>query len=292
MPTTVLAVDDSVTMRKVLEITFGSDDFNTVLAADTQQAMQLLASARPAIAVIDHALGEASGYDLCRQIKSAAPQTRVIILSSKQHPFDRARGSSSGADDFMDKPFDTEKMLEKVRQVMAQAPKAAAGAPPPKPAAAVHAPAPVPASATSQRPRPQTLAYGTPGPGQSLSAQPPAPVAARPAAAPAPQTPPAAPAAQRPAPAVAKPVAAPAPARPAPAAPAAPTPAPIATAAAAATSGNGQLAGKLQSLGLTPDQVQAVLALSREVVEQVVWEVVPVLAETIIKEEIRRLTTD
>jgi hypothetical protein len=55
--------------------------------------------------------------------------------------------------------------------------------------------------------------------------------------------------------------------------------------------GNG-LAGKLEGLGLTPEQVQAVLALSREVVEQAVWEVVPILAETLIKEEIRRLTTD
>jgi hypothetical protein len=53
---------------------------------------------------------------------------------------------------------------------------------------------------------------------------------------------------------------------------------------------NGQLTGKLEQLGLTAAQVDAVLALSREVVERVVWEVVPVLAETIIKEEIARLT--
>jgi hypothetical protein len=52
------------------------------------------------------------------------------------------------------------------------------------------------------------------------------------------------------------------------------------------------LAGKLQGLGLTEAQVQGVLALSREVIEQVVWEVVPVLAETMIQEEIRRLTSD
>jgi hypothetical protein len=55
---------------------------------------------------------------------------------------------------------------------------------------------------------------------------------------------------------------------------------------------NGQLAGKLGDLGLNPAQVEAVLALSREVVERVVWEVVPQLAEAIIKEEITRLTRD
>src|SRR5262249_13300669 len=63
-----------------------------------------------------------------------------------------------------------------------------------------------------------------------------------------------------------------------------------ATAAAAAAHQNGQMAGKLEQIGLTPAQIDAVLALSRDVVERVVWEVVPVLAETLIKEEIARLT--
>ncbi|HEY6461823.1 MAG TPA: hypothetical protein VIY73_16775, partial [Polyangiaceae bacterium] len=67
------------------------------------------------------------------------------------------------------------------------------------------------------------------------------------------------------------------------------------SAASVSTAGaavNGHLAGKLGDLGLNPAQVEAVLALSREVVERVVWEVVPQLAETMIKEEIARLTKD
>jgi hypothetical protein len=63
-------------------------------------------------------------------------------------------------------------------------------------------------------------------------------------------------------------------------------------AAPVAAAANGALAGKLAGLGLTPAQVEGVLALSREVVEQVVWEVVPTLAETLIKEEIARLTRE
>ena len=58
---------------------------------------------------------------------------------------------------------------------------------------------------------------------------------------------------------------------------------------AVAAAVNGQLAGKLGELGLSPQQADAVLALSREVVERIVWEVVPQLAETMIKEEIQRL---
>ncbi len=52
------------------------------------------------------------------------------------------------------------------------------------------------------------------------------------------------------------------------------------------------MAKKLAGMGLTREQIDGVLALSRDVLERVVWEVVPVLAETMIKEEIRRLTAD
>src|SRR5690606_36997543 len=60
---------------------------------------------------------------------------------------------------------------------------------------------------------------------------------------------------------------------------------------AAVARANGGMADKLEGLGLTSEQIQGVLSLSREVVEQVVWEVVPTLAETLIKEEIARLTS-
>jgi len=85
-----------------------------------------------------------------------------------------------------------------------------------------------------------------------------------------------------------------APSAPPPAAPrpAATAPAPAAAAPAVSSAVNGHLSGKLGELGLTPQQTEAVLALSRDVVERVVWEVVPQLAEALIKEEIARLTKD
>ena len=81
--------------------------------------------------------------------------------------------------------------------------------------------------------------------------------------------------------------------KPVPAPAAAPTLGAAQPAVAAAMSGNGvDFAQKLGSLGLTPQQVEGVLSLSREVVERVVWEVVPTLAETLIREEIQRLTKE
>jgi len=294
---TLLAVDDSVTMRKVLEITFAEENYKTSVASNGHEAMNLLRSEKPAIALVDHTLPDGSGYDLAQQIKQAMPSIAVVVLSSKQNPYDKARGQASGVDDFMDKPFDTQKLIDKVTQVLSQ-PRAAAAAPaaaapPPQAAPApVQAPAPLQAATAARQARTQTLAYGTsaPPPAAAPSAAvggPPSRGATQPGTSPA--TP--KPATAAPAPAPARPVHAPAPeARPAPA-PTRPMEAVAAVATAAISAGNGQLTGKLEGLGLTPAQVDGVLSLSRDVVERVVWEVVPVLAEALIKEEIRRLTS-
>jgi CheY-like chemotaxis protein len=257
LTTTLLAVDDSKTLRKVLEITFAGEDYTVVLAQNAQQALEKIRSERPAIALVDANLGSDSGYDLCQQIKREAPGVGVLILSSKQQPYDKARGASVGADEFMDKPFDTQQLIDKtgalVRRMAEQpaaAPRAAAPAPAPAPSPRapaiqprphVSAPAlPVPAVMAPQaRPHVQTLVGGQAAPAAS-----------------------------------------------APRAPA------VATAVAAAASGNGQLTERLAGLGLTKDQIDGVLALSHEIVEKIVWEVVPDLAETLIREEIRRLTSD
>jgi CheY-like chemotaxis protein len=270
--TTLLAVDDSLTMRKVLEITFAGESFKTVIAANGEEAMSLARSERPAVALIDHTLPDMAGYDLCRELKAASPGMAVLILSSKQSPYDKARGTAMGVDDFMDKPFDTQKLLDKVNQVLSQ-PRAVAAAAPAARAPAPVAAAPMPTAAA--KPRSQTLSYGTPAP--APAAPPPAPAQSATT-----RTLPGAAVVANPQAAAAAPRMA---AQPAQAKPAG-------AVAAAVSASNGQLTDKLQALGLSAAQVEGVLALSREVVEKVVWEVVPVLAETIIKEEIRRLTAE
>jgi CheY-like chemotaxis protein len=268
--TTLLAVDDSKTMRKVIEITFAGEGFKTVVAADAADAVAKAQSEHPQVALIDAALEGTNGYDLCRQIKGASPSTVVVLLSNKAQPYDKARGAAAGADDFVDKPFDTQQMIDKITALAkrgAQAPAAAAPAPAPAPVAVVQPLAAKPA-VEPQRQRVQTLAYGsTPVPPQ-VAASAVAPAKPLGGSSPFGSRAPTVPGTQAyspPAPAVAAP----------------------------AATGNGahaEFASKLGGLGLTPAQIEGVLSLSREVVEKVVWEVVPTLAEAMIKEEIARLT--
>jgi DNA-binding response OmpR family regulator len=246
---TLLAIDDSKTMRKVLEITFAGENYRTVLSESASDALAKLRSERPALVILDAILGDSNGYEICQKIKAEAPGVGVIILSSKQHPYDRTRGSAAGADDFIDKPFDTQALIDKVGALVQRLGEAAARpAPPP---AARPAAAPTPAAPAARQHT--TMSFGSAAPA---------------AAAPKASAPPAR---------VSTPNTA-----------AAPTP----TAAVAAKIGTTNLESKLHDLGLTREQVAGVLAISKEVVEQVVWEVVPVLAEAMIREEIQRLTAE
>ena len=149
MATTILAVDDSVTMRKVLEITFAGPEFRCITVPGADAALDKLKSDKPAIVVTDVTLEGKNGYDLCKAIKQASPSTPVIILSSKQNPYDSAKGSAAQADDYMDKPFDSTQMLEKVKKLMASPSKGADVKAAPETPKAVQAPAAKPTPAVS-----------------------------------------------------------------------------------------------------------------------------------------------
>ncbi|HEY6079804.1 MAG TPA: response regulator [Polyangiaceae bacterium] len=274
MTTTLLAVDDSKTMRKVIEITFAGEGFKTVAASDAADAVAKAQAERPQVALVDAALEGTNGYDLCRQIKGASPSTVVVLLSNKAQPYDKARGAAAGADDFMDKPFDTQQLIDKITTLAKRgAQPVVQPVPVQAPVAAQPSTQPLAAKPDAVRQRVQTLAYGsTPVPAQVSASPPVKPLgSSSPFGSRAPTTPGTAAAGY-----------------------AAPAPAPAAAPAPVA-SGNGahaDFASKLGGLGLTPAQVEGVLALSREVVEKVVWEVVPTLAEAMIKEEISRLTRE
>jgi DNA-binding response OmpR family regulator len=163
VPKTLLAVDDSATMRKVLEITFSGEDFNVITADSSQAALGKLGE-RPEAVVIDTSLGGDDGYALAREVRKKAPGAAILLLASRYTPYDAAKGRDSGADDFMDKPFDTQQIIEKVRKAMlareGSAPAVAAAKPAPAPAAAAAAPA---AAAGAKIPgRSQTLVFGDP----------------------------------------------------------------------------------------------------------------------------------
>ncbi len=291
MPVTILVADDSATMRSILEMTFAGEDTRVVTVDSGAGALERALELRPDIVLADLSM-EMDGYEVARAIKSELAGTAVVVLASQHTPYDEAKGRDAGVDDHIVKPFDTQNVIDRISR-LAAAPRAAAapgahpyrdaGRPapgsvgaPPRPAAPDAPPAP-PAPVAAPRPAvPRTtVASGS-----------------APIAAPAPPVAPAAPRPPAPPVAAAAPVAPVRPVAPvAPVAVARPAPAPAAPAPSAAIdAATSAMSEKLGGLGLSPQQADAVLALSREVIERVVWEIVPDLAETIIREELKRLT--
>jgi CheY-like chemotaxis protein len=259
----ILVADDSVTMRRILELTFQGEDAQVTTVDNGEAALRKATELTPDVVFADLSLSGMDGYSVASAIKTSPglERTAVVLMASQKHPYDEDKGKAAGVDDHILKPFDTQHVIDRVKQVLARPrvqPTSRAAAP----AAAAASMGAAPAAANQQtRIGGKTIAFGKPAaapPPPAPKAQPSAAVAAR---APASVSS-----------AIANAVAA------------AP---PVAMVSASAET---ELQQRLGGLGLSPDQVSAVLALSREVIERVVWEVVPELAETLIKEEIRRLT--
>jgi CheY-like chemotaxis protein len=275
MGTKILAIDDSKTMRLAIKITFAAEDAQVVAVSKGSEAVARAKSMEADVILVDHTLaaGEPSGFDVVRAIRADAGTSTipVIMMIPAQGGVDEGQCTAAGADGVLKKPFDTTELIKRVGE-LAGKPSSA------KPSAAA-APAPAPRAAPAPAPRP---AAAKPAPAPRPA---PAP-AARPAPAPAPR--PVARPAARP-PSGPSPVSRPA-ARPAAASGGAiPIVKPIPFAAAGSPTPGMlkrlQEAGGGAASGLDPAAVKALLALSHEVVEQVVWEVVPELAEQIIRQK-------
>jgi CheY-like chemotaxis protein len=274
----ILIVEDSVSMRKVMEMTFAGEDAELLAVESGELALRHGRDFGPDVAFIDASLPGLDGYEVTRAIKSD-PQlagTAVILMASQHRPLDEARASEVGADDHILKPFDTQEAIDKATGLASQA--EALYEAPSIPVARPATTSPTPISQASYRPTPPPLPLN--GPSSR-------PMAPRPAAsAPYGSTPlsgaqvSVAPAASssygsRPVAAVIS-----------------STSMPSSPSSALNEALSHSVVERLETLGLTPDQVEGVLKLSAEVVERVVWEVVPELAEAMIREELHRLVGD
>lgn len=112
----VLVVDDSMTIRRSAEIFLEQAGYQVLLAEDGMDALSQVAEHAPDLVFCDILMPRLDGYRTCALIKSS-PQSRtipVIMLSSKDSIFDRARGAAAGADEYLTKPFSKDSLLSAV----------------------------------------------------------------------------------------------------------------------------------------------------------------------------------
>lgn len=103
----VMVIDDSNTIRKTTEALLTKAGYKVLTAADGFEAMSVIADNHPDIIFVDIMMPRLDGYQTCTLIKNNRhfKQTPVIMLSSKDGLFDRARGRIAGSEQHINKPF-------------------------------------------------------------------------------------------------------------------------------------------------------------------------------------------
>ncbi|RTL30232.1 MAG: response regulator [Rhodocyclaceae bacterium] len=112
----VMVIDDSNTIRRSAEIFLAQAGCQVVLAEDGFDALSKIADHAPDLIFVDIMMPRLDGYQTCALIKKNArlKATPVIMLSSKDGLFDRARGRLAGSDEYLTKPFTKESLLRSV----------------------------------------------------------------------------------------------------------------------------------------------------------------------------------
>jgi CheY-like chemotaxis protein len=123
----ILLADDSITIQKVIELTFSDEDFDVVTVGNGRLALEKLPEVRPDIVLCDIIMPEKDGYEVCEQIKHSADYAHipVLLLTGAFEPFDQDRATRAGYDGSLAKPFEPETLIAKVKELLSRAPSQA-----------------------------------------------------------------------------------------------------------------------------------------------------------------------
>ena len=120
----ILLADDSLTIQKVVELTFSDSEYDLLCVPNGQRALEKVAEEAPDLILADVVMPEKNGYEVCEAIKGnpATARIPVILLSGTFEPFDRDRAERLGCDAIVSKPFDSQQLLRQVEALLARAP--------------------------------------------------------------------------------------------------------------------------------------------------------------------------
>ncbi len=115
---TVLVVDDSPTVRKIVQMTLQREHIKVITAADGLSALTSVADNMPALILLDIQLPRMDGYHICHVIRKNLQfrQIPIIMLSGKDGLFDKMRGRLAGSTEYLTKPFDSAELVRTVKK--------------------------------------------------------------------------------------------------------------------------------------------------------------------------------
>jgi CheY-like chemotaxis protein len=120
MSGTILLADDSLTIQKVVELTFADTDFRVVAVSSGDELLERLRDSQPDLIICDVIMPGKDGYEVCQQIKSSSEWLHlpVILLTGTFEPFDRDRAIAAGCSEIITKPFEARKLVDTVERLI------------------------------------------------------------------------------------------------------------------------------------------------------------------------------
>ncbi|MBI2355206.1 MAG: response regulator [Deltaproteobacteria bacterium] len=133
----ILLADDSITIQKVIGIIFGGGEYALTVVDNGKAALDKAREVAPDVLLIDALMPGMSGYEVCEAIRAipALAQKPILLLTGSFEPFDEVRARSCGADDILAKPFESQHIIAKVKELYALGLSRAAAASQPAPLA-------------------------------------------------------------------------------------------------------------------------------------------------------------
>ena len=113
----ILIVDDDNNIAELISLYLIKECFETMIVNDGESALSAVDSFVPNLILLDLMLPGIDGYQVCREVR-AKSSTPIIMLSAKGEIFDKVLGLELGADDYMEKPFDSKELVARVKAVL------------------------------------------------------------------------------------------------------------------------------------------------------------------------------
>lgn len=145
----LLLADDSITIQKVIGITFANEDYELSVVDNGDAALEKARSMNPDLILADVFMPGKNGYELCAAVRQdpALRNIPVLLLTGTFEPFDENKARSVGADSWIAKPFESQALIDRVEELLARLPEPAAAVATAPAAAAAEPLAPLPAAA-------------------------------------------------------------------------------------------------------------------------------------------------
>lgn len=123
----ILVADDEHAVRDALGRALESEGYEVAFARDGRETLVAVERYQPDAAVIDVMMPPPDGLEVCRQLRSAANEIPILMLTARRDVSDRVAGLDAGADDYLPKPFALDELLARLRALLRRMP--AAGGP-------------------------------------------------------------------------------------------------------------------------------------------------------------------